>query len=321
MPAPIIAALLRAAASSGMGGAASRVGSASSYLSRAQAATAARGGNWREAMRAAGGNKDLAREMINQRNQDIQEQARQDRKAAMEHERSQSFISRLKRDPMNTLADEAVKSINQHTRIMNDDYRGYAISAMNQVPLVGAPAAKLLDAFGKLTDAINGQTLALSPYSGELARSSAMAKVRQMQADIHEARRNGRAYGRVTDESSKLQTDLQKAFTPVKEEIANGMGSLLKFLNDNKPVIELFANILASNLRAINTGVNVGVEAAKTLMPVPRMIAAFLEQNKGKDENFLEDIWDNLRLDLPDANQPARPPLDAGIGIPLFEGM
>jgi hypothetical protein len=325
MPAPIIAALLRAAASSGgVTGAATRVGSASSYLGRAQAATAARGGHWRDAMQAAKGNSDVAREMISQRNADIREQEGMMRRQAMERERSPGFMDRLKQSPIETIAEGVTKSINQKTRIINDDYRGAAVSAFNGMGPLGGVMGKFIDAVGTLADGINAKGHALSPYSGELSGSVAMSRVRSLYADVDEAQRNGGAYGRVIDEQSKLQTNLQTAFVPIKEEIAKAVGDLLAFLNQWVEPMTPILELMKGHLYAIRQILQV---VYASMGPVQALLAKWAKddekakQDAEEAQKQLLKLWDDPLLELPPEPGPAGPPEDGGgMGFGLLDG-
>ncbi len=313
---PLIAAAIRILAGAGGRAAAGRTVAGAfgrTEAAAAKASIAGRGQTLRNAMQAAGGDKGLAREMMAQQDQQIKEEARQAKK--MENAEAPSLMDRITKGGQ-ILGDAAVGGINQQTRIMQDNYRGAAVSALNQTGPLGATAGKLVDAMGKLTDAIVEKGIALSPFSGELAASAGMANVRQIMANLTEAQRNGTAYARVIDEQSKLQTDLQDAFNPAKEEIAKAIGDILEFLNDNKDVFHAIALMAADQLRLIRLMMEAGMATMPLLSAAAKLYLSTRDDDikkadaaKKKAAEEMLNAFNHPDLRLPGGG-PARPPTD-----------
>jgi hypothetical protein len=98
--------------------------------------------------------------------------------------------------------------------------------SLKKVPIVGDALASGLGAlvqpirsFADVAEAFVTRGRELAQYSGPLSQAGAMADVRSIMADIREANELGPDIARLTDEQSKLWTDLRADFEPVKKII------------------------------------------------------------------------------------------------------
>lgn len=337
MAVPLAAALGRVAMSGARFGAAE--------AGAARATVASRGASWRSAMQAAGGNKGVAREMMVQKASELREEERQRRQAAMDEARERRQMERqadrerqanqpglfqqFKDNPGAAMA-------NTGASIVKDNYRGLAGSMLPR------QFEEQLHALGRLTDAINSRGRELAPFSGQLAHSGAMSDVRQMRADIYEAKVAGGSYSRVMDESSKLQTGLQEAFAPLKDEIAKGLADLIGFAREFMPEFKALALWLRDRFIEVRAFMEtlplvIGfasrgqIGAAEDAMR-EGFRQADLDQkwahrrdkereSQGRDP--FQSWWEDPLLQLPDAsdgrwNEPARVPGGGRMGFDFF---
>jgi hypothetical protein len=296
------------------GRAAGRKSARSARFTRNDAATARekiaqRGDEWRDAMQASGQNEETAREMISQRREQEREDLRREREqpGMLENLGNLAIGAEIVRR-FNETANAPMRSIDRQTMLARDDYRGYAMSTMGEGGILGKYAAKLVDSMGKLTDAVEEKGKALSQYSGDLAQQTAMAQVRQMMADIREARTAGKAYGEVVEQSSKLQTELQEAFTPIKMELAKILTDILKAIRDGVEFSRPFLEIYASHLRLIGELLKAIIDYSPALRVARGVAEGRIEAEEEADKKLRKGWWDFSDLQLPSEPNIALPP-------------
>ncbi len=283
-----LAALARVAASGAMEFGAAEAGAA-------RAGVAARGTALRNAGRAAGGNKEVAQEMIQRRGHELRqqeqaqrknaedearEQARQQKQQAQEAERQRPALFKGMRDAPHATA------ANVSTGVIQGNYRGLAASALP------TDAGNVLQALGRLTDAIESRGREIAPFSGGLMGKVVDADMRKMNADIYEAKVAGDSYGRVIEESSKLQTGLENAFAPVKAVIADGLADLMVLLQDWMPDMKSLALGIRDTLIVMK---DYGRE-------LPYLIAFALNDQEEELNKFLKLIAKKIEQDIEESD-------------------
>lgn len=322
------------AGAKGAAGAGARGGQAASKsfgpgsVDKAQATTTQKGNRLRDAMELAGGDKDLAKEMMSQQDKQAKEEDRRARQQERDAAKNNNgLIQRIMRDPLKGAQEAALTGVDRSKDVIQDRYRGAAVDTLDQMGMKFP--AKLLDALGKLTDAIVERGEALSPYSGELATSKAMSRVRQLQADIYEANQAGGSYAKVMDEQSKLQTSLQTAFVPMKDEIAKLLGQLLEMLGPIMALLGPQIKIWTAELKLINFMLQKILWIWRNLTPAG-IIAEFAqemqkqEQKKQEPKNYFQELLRDAALNLPpDGGVVAqdRRGGNNGLGMGIFDGL
>lgn len=274
-------------------------GSAHDDIGAIEKEIASEGKQWRKAYEAAGGDGDPSAkhiaELVMQKRQRRQEAEAQASNIA------DAAIGGMVMQAVNNIVTSPMRQMDRASMLMGNNFRGAAMSMVGEVPLIGGYAQQLIDSMGKLTDAIVQRGEALSPYSGELATATSMASVRQLMADLEEARKNGSSYARVIDQQSKLQTELQAVFNPIKEQIAlivgDGLGMVREFIEYIRPILETYR----AELMAIRMGIKTQVEVAKLAFSLQDLmykgVMSFLEEEKKKDADMtLQKIWDSVDL-------------------------
>lgn len=297
----------------------------------ARASLAARGGAFRRAMGAAGGNRQLAQEMIVQKAGDLREQQRMQRQMMMEQAREEARISRANAGQQGAAGSGGnpnIAGIHAGTNIVANNFRQ---AAMNAAP---EPIAKLIQALGGLTDAIESRAHALAPYSAPLTAAVTGARVRQLRADIYEANVAGDSMAKVVDAMSKLQTGLQEGFAPVKDELAKMVEPMiegLRILVEDSGIFKIIRDTLIALRVTQNEIANAMADAwdaeftqaIAVVKEIPKLIDdAIDEANKPKDA--IPDLfllwWKDPLLALP--AEPGGPPAGGdGLDIPLLEGL
>lgn len=135
--------------------------------------------------------------------------------------------------------------------------------------MVAAEALKTtvvaVDEFRGAVDAFAKRGRELSGYDGRIAGAAAGADVRGLMGDIREAQRLGESYGRLIDEQSRFNAELQEALAPLKELGMNDLSAILKAIN--------------SNMGIVKTGVNLTVESINALKTTVELIYEFLKVN------------------------------------------
>ncbi len=325
---PFLMAMARAGATIG-----------SAEVGAARASLTAKGQVWRQAMSASGGNRAIAKEAVTQKAADIREQQESQRRLAMEQDKEsarqqQKFTSAMTpsfaKEVMSGPTGAATASIGAGTHVINDQYRTVAMS------LLPGPAAAMVGALGRLTDAIEARGRELSMFSPHLAVATGTADLRQLRANMYEAHIAGQSYGRVIDEGSKLQTSLQEAFAPIKDLIAESAADILQSLNallvEGKPLIQKMYEVMVE-LKVINQQMGAAVihmaqgdfaDARKDIADINKNIAKKLEDMRIKEmsfENQFAAFWNDPLLQLPVPQRgplaPALDPAGGALGIPL----
>lgn len=273
---------------------------------------------WVSAMQAARGDKAVAKRMLSNRQ--------------MEDEDTSGLEGTLGivgagiiGSKVNELLGAPNRLIERGAMVMGDNYRGVAMSQMSEMGPFGKIGAKLVESMGKLTDAIREKSDALSPYSGELARETALAQVRQLRADIEESRRAGAAYAKHTEAQSRLQTELQAAFTPMKIELAKLMTDILNNLRIGvevaKPVIDLIKDEIKSMRNDVSfiRGMIVGFIGEDSFGALIEEIEKGHKWDREIEEAKGRRWWRQGIPDLPDEEfAPHAPPDEAGLGFEIL---
>jgi hypothetical protein len=253
---------------------------------------------------------------------DAREQARAQKQAAAEHERNMPAMAKAFRDnPVAALADTS-------TGVIQNNFRGLAQSAAPK------DAADIIGAMGRLTDAIVERGRELSIYSGPAAVASAHADIRQMRSNIYEAQVAGGSYAKVIDESSKLQTGLQDAFAPLKDEIAKTLADVLKFVNTFMPEFKELAlflrdtwiegrDIMEGGVLTIATAITSGWDAAdavwgETLREIKLDLDIAHRKDAMNKPDPFQPWWDDPLLRLPDAQPKDDRAPDNRLGFEFF---
>jgi hypothetical protein len=114
-----------------------------------------------------------------------------------------------------------------------------ASNALGTIPVVGAPAARILKAFTTVTaEAINTMNAfadrgrELAAYDGRLAAATANADVRRMQGDIREAKALGEKMSQMIEKQSQVEDTIRDMLLPVKEFILDKLIDFIQFARD-----------------------------------------------------------------------------------------
>jgi hypothetical protein len=228
-----LAMLARVAAAGGVGAA---------ETAAARAATTARGAAWRQAMGAAGGNKDVAREAIRQKASDLREDERARRQQAQDDAREQARQMNQQEQQQRSVGRQMTPAymktmfggmMGGHvtggaevfgdvaSKLAGNDFRGIATGALP------GPLAKLLDSFGKAADAFDARGRELAKFSPDISVAKSNSFVRQFQADQYEASVAGGSYAELIEQLADLQADIQEDLAPLKNEVAKSLAELV----------------------------------------------------------------------------------------------
>lgn len=171
----------------------------------------------------------------------------------------------------------------------------------------------------------------LQQFSPELAQANAMAEVRSLFADLHEADVLGPDIARLTDNFSQFMIELREIFLPVKAWLAgflaDAMGTIVEVLRDAKVVLskEFWKEFIQDLSGAIENAIIMNPDGVKeygrALKLEMERLRKLQEKKPEDDEKILERLYD-LRVDpataprIPDA---ARLPWHPAVGP--FEGV
>ena len=113
------------------------------------------------------------------------------------------------------------------------------IETVDEIPIIGKALtvnAKIFlavaDAATQLRDAFLENARKLAAYSGPLSAAESLAEVRHILADLEEAQRSGPALAKVVELQSQIDVELQRAMTPIKEDILEFLTPLLGLVAD-----------------------------------------------------------------------------------------
>lgn len=115
-----------------------------------------------------------------------------------------------------------------------------ATLAIGGVVLLGVAAKKS-------ADALDNQARDLARFSSDLARSSAMADIRRMRAEIDRARTLGPELSRFQDAWSKLETAIYKIGTQIEEAFLKFVTPIVEWLAKIPTLIENLDDIIAAH--------------------------------------------------------------------------
>jgi hypothetical protein len=150
------------------------------------------------------------------------------------------------------VADGAIVGIralgDQTSRLAKNDFFGMfdnaahgAIDAVEGIGKTFGPAGELIahtitaiprvalaafESFKQVSDAFVQRAQQIQQYSGDILQANAVADIRQMMADVREAKALGKDMARLIDARSSISVDLQDTFQPLKEVILGAVADI-----------------------------------------------------------------------------------------------
>jgi hypothetical protein len=151
----------------------------------------------------------------------------------------------------------------------------------------------------KISQAFLNRAHQIAQYSGPISAAEAMANVRNIKADIREARELGPGMARMVDAQSRIEQDVREILLPIKKFVVEVLAERLELLADAARVIlrspELAQAILKESLEALALLASAkGTEAIKKIDELPEKLAKILQRQDDNPgilfDNFLRDF-------------------------------
>lgn len=203
-------------------------------------------------------------------------------------------------------AGEAIHHIgDQMSAIAKNDYMGafnnavdYSSKALEKIPIAGEvlsaglqTAVAPVQAFTEVVTAFVERGKELARYSPELAVSNAMADVRSMFADMHEADVLGPDLARLTDAQSEVWNDIRELLLPIKETIVSFSADILETVKTILEFIKLIKQLVGDAVNLLGDLVTFSpLDAINHVKEAVKHIHSFMQKKDQKDP-VPTDFW------------------------------
>jgi hypothetical protein len=226
----------------------------------------------------------------------------------------------LVKDVLSKTSGMAGGAMDKASAVVKNDANGL-IQEMEFLP---DGVKKFSQALTGLTNSIVESGRHLGMYNGDLARSSAMADVKQMQTEIRESNYVGKSYANVIDKKAEFDSKFSTAMNPVKDAVAEATADMLEKLNAILDIINKNSEYVAegvSYLIAFYQFINLNFDGMnKTLNAIPEKMAKAITQ-KTDEVQYVKEIFKNSTkndLDLQQRDIPLPGPLNMGMNFANF---